>query len=353
MTSRERVMAVLAHQEPDRTPIFEYVLQPPVADAILGRPYIYGPRLEELMREQGLEPALQQQAADMVALAKTLGHDLLYVTPNPLPPKVLAKMPAGVWEDIFSQDPVEEMTRCVEQAEKDFTPIPDEKYLIYKLLHQEMEKAGLDLPILAPAFAHGVWTNTVLMQAMVLAPEIVFRHFALATKTALALVERYVELGIEMIGVGGDFAGNRGPLISPLLYQKFIVPEVRKLSQRIHAAGKTAVNASDGNLWPVIDDFLLGCEVDGYIEIDLRAGMELPELKRKFGSKITFFGNLDCANLLSFGTPAQVKEHTKDCLRKGLGNGGHILCCNNAITESVPVANYRAIGEGYREFFGL
>lgn len=90
-----------------------------------------------------------------------------------------------------------------------------------------------------------------------------------------------------------------------------------------------------------------------YIEIDLRAGMELPELKRKFGSKITFFGNLDCANLLSFGTPAQVKEHTKDCLRKGLGNGGHILCCNNAITESVPVANYRAIGEGYREFFGL
>ncbi|MBA2124312.1 hypothetical protein B9J78_05185 [bacterium Unc6] len=242
---------------------------------------------------------------------------------------------------------------CPGHAEKDFTPIPGERYLIYKLVRQEMEKAGLDLPILAPAYAHGVWTDTVLMQAMVLAPEIVFRHFALATKTALALVERYVELGIEMIGVGGDFAGNRGPLISPLLYQKFIVPEVRKLSQRIHAAGKTAVNASDGNLWPVIDDFLLGCEVDGYIEIDLRAGMELPELKRKFGSKITFFGNLDCANLLSFGTPAQVKEHTKDCLRKGLGNGGHILCCNNAITESVPVANYRAIGEGYREFFGL
>jgi len=116
-----------------------------------------------------------------------------------------------------------------------------------------MEQAGLDLPILAPAYAHGVWTDTVLMQAMVLAPEFARRHFALATERALASVEKYIELGIEMIGVGGDFAGNRGPLISPQLYREFIVPEVRKLSQRIHKAGKIAVNASDGNLWPVID----------------------------------------------------------------------------------------------------
>jgi len=216
-----------------------------------------------------------------------------------------------------------------------------------------MEKAGLDLPILAPAYAHGVWTDTVLMQAMVLAPEIVHRHFTLAMRGALLAIERYLALDIEMIGVGGDFAGNRGPLISQSLYRKFIVPEVRKLSQRIHTAEKAAVNASDGNLWSVIDDFLLSCEVDGYIEIDLRAGMDLAELKKKFGSKITFFGNLDCANILSFSSPAEVKKHTKDCLRKGAGSGGHILCCNNAITESIPVANYLAIGEAYREFFGL
>lgn len=353
MTSRERVMAALAYREPDRTPIFEYVLQPPVADAILGRHYIYGQRLQDLIEEKGWERALRQQAADMVNIASILGHDLLYICPNPAPPEPSGKTSSSPPAAPCSDDPVEEMARRVSRAEESFAEPRDETFLIYKFVHEEMERVGLDLPILAPGYGHGVWTDTVLMQTMLLAPELVRRHFALATKGVLFCVEKYLQFGIEMIGVGGDFAGNQGPLISPALYQKFIVPEVRKVSQRIHMAGKVAVNASDGNLWPVIDDFLLGCEVDGYIEIDLRAGMDLAELKKQFGSKITFFGNLDCANLLSFGTPVQVKEHTKDCLRKGGRNGGHILCCNNAITESIPVRNYLAIYEAYREFFGI
>lgn len=58
-------------------------------------------------------------------------------------------------------------------------------------------------------------------------------------------------------------------------------------------------------------------------------------------------------NLLSFGTPEAVKAHTRDCLRQGWGDGGHILCCNNPISESVPLRNYLAIGEAYREYFNL
>ena len=40
MTSRQRVEAAFAHRDPDRTPLFEYVLLPPVAERILGRPFI-------------------------------------------------------------------------------------------------------------------------------------------------------------------------------------------------------------------------------------------------------------------------------------------------------------------------
>jgi len=106
-------------------------------------------------------------------------------------------------------------------------------------------------------------------------------------------------------------------------------------------------------LWPVIDDFLIGCQVDGYIEIQQRAGMDLRELKGCFGKQITFFGNLDCSHVLSFGTVDEVKLHVCECLEKGLSNGGHVLCSDNAITESVPVENFLAITETYREFFGL
>jgi uroporphyrinogen-III decarboxylase len=152
--------------------------------------------------------------------------------------------------------------------------------------------------------------------------------------------------------VGGDFAGNR-PLISPDAYRTFIVPEVREVARRVHQAGLWAVNASDGNLWSVIGDFLFGCEVDGYLEIDLHAGMDLQRLKSAYGDRITFFGNLDCGNVLSFGTPEEVRRHVVECLEAGAGRGGHILCASNAITASVPRANYLALLAAYRSFFGL
>ena len=103
----------------------------------------------------------------------------------------------------------------------------------------------------------------------------------------------------------------------------------------------------------MIDDFLLGCEVDGYAEIDSRAGMNLSKLKAAYGDRITFFGNLDCGNILSFASPDEVRRHVIDCLEAGQGSGGHILCASNAITASVPLENYLSAVNAYRDTFGL
>ena len=56
-------------------------------------------------------------------------------------------------------------------------------------------------------------------------------------------------------------------------------------SRRIHEGGALAVNACDGSLWSVLEDFLMGCEVDGYIEIDWHAGMDLKKLKTSHGTR--------------------------------------------------------------------
>ncbi len=351
MTSRERVWAALAHREPDRTPIFEYVLQPPVADAILGRPYAYGRRLAVFISERGWEAGIRQAAADVVELAGKLRYDMIYEVPNRLPPPPPGNSDPPTRKP--SDDPIEEMTHRVREGEAIPSEPPGDSLFIYACLREEMKKRELDLPILAPAYAHGTSTDTVLMQAMILAPELVERLFAERTRAVSGLIKRYGELGIDMIGIGGDFAGTRGPICSPAAYRRFMVPELKKLADLVRSLGCFSVNASDGNLWPVIDDFLIGTGVDGYIEIDFFAGMDLGELKRRFGDRITFFGNLDCGNKLSFGSVDEIKAHTKECLEKGLGHGGHILCASNAITASVPLANYLAVPGAYREFFGL
>lgn len=349
MTSRKRVEAALRHRTPDRTPIFEYVLLSPLADTFLGRAYGGDPaNWPALVAELGWAEAVRRNAIDRLELALALGHDMLYVTPNPAPPREPAPArPASAVPD----DPVERLVARNEAAAA-APPPADETFEVYRVLREEMRRRDLDLPILAPAYAHGVWTDVDLMQTMLLAPEVAHQHFALATQRSLALLERYLELGIDQIGIGGDFAGNR-PLIAPDLYRTFVVPELRTLSRRIHAAGAWSVNASDGDLWPVIEDFLFGCEVDGYLEIDQHAGMELRALKERYGARVTLYGNLDCGNVLSFGTPDDVRRHTLACLEAGWGDGGHILCASNAITAGVPLENYLAVGEAYRQYFGL
>jgi hypothetical protein len=363
MTCRERVEAALGHHPPDRTPVFEYVLLPPLADIFLGRPYAADPaRWEKLLQEVGWQAAVRRMAVDQLELALRLGHDMLYVLPNPVhnpgpsPERSGDEQESGTRAE--SDDPVERMLARNARATQEPAP-GDDQFLVFAFLQDEMLRRGVDLPILAPAYLHGVWTDVDLMQTMLLAPEVAHEHFTLATRRALGYIDQYIALGVHQVGVGGDFAGTR-PIISPKAYRAFILPQVSCLVEALHAAGLWAVNASDGDLWLVIEDFLIGCDVDGYLEIDLHAGMDLRRLKATYGSRITFYGNLDCGIELSFGTPGEVRRHTLDCLEAGMGgghggsrDGGHILCASNAITASVPLENYLAAVNAYRDYFHL
>ncbi len=350
MTSRERVLAALNHREPDRTPIFEYVLLSPGADRLLGRRYGGdGANWAEMVAELGWSGAVDRSARDRLDMAELLGHDMLYVGPNP--PERSGGPPPAHRAGPPQEDPVAALERR-NQAAAEAPPPRKDIFEIYSRLEVEMARRGVDLPIMAAAYGHGVWTDVDLMQTMVLEPEVAHRHFELATERSLALIEAYLSLGIDQVGVGGDFAGTK-LIISPEAYRTFIVPEVRKLSRRIHAAGGYAVNASDGDLWPVLEDFLFGCEVDGYLEIDMHAGMDMADLKARYGDRVTLYGNLDCGITLSFGSPEEVRAHTRACLEAGMGNGGHILCASNAIAASVPLENYLAVVNAHRDMFGL
>ena len=351
MNSLERVTAAFEHRRPDRTPAFEYVMQSPVADHYLGRPYTVDPfNWPKAVEEMGFDNAVRQAALDQVELAIALDHDVIYAVPAP-PCGDAAPEPEL---PLTSEEPEERMAERVARREGKDLMIPHRSMVIFEYIAEELRKRDSSIVMMGPTFAHGVWDDVDLMQSMLLDPDIVHKHFEQCTRQTLALVDYYVQVGCKIIGVGGDFAGNR-PLISPAAYREFIVPGVRETSRAIHAANFWSVNASDGNLWSVIEDYLIGCEVDGCIEIDLHAGMELDKLRARFGKTHTFLGNLDCGNMLSFGTPEQVYDHVTECLTFGSdpengGDGGHILTASNAITATVPLANYEAIRRARADF---
>lgn len=358
MTPKERVSAAFEHKNTDRTPIFEYVMAGHIPSALLGRDYFYfdsaGGRWDERVREIGLDAALAAYAKDRLDLAERLGHDLIYIVPNP--PASHGGVMLNVLDyDCDGPDPAENVRlrtlKRREQMEKGLLD-PDECFLVYEYINQEMQKRGLEIDLFAPAYFHGVWTDVDLMQTMLLDEQTARVHFELCTRMSVSRMDKLRRYGVRLAGVGGDFAGNR-PLISPRCYREFIVPEVRKCAEHAHALGMWAVNASDGDLWYVIEDFLTGTGVDAYMEIDMGAGMDLGKLKARFGNRITLMGNMDCGSVLSFMSPVEIGGLTLACIEAGRGSGGHIFTASNAITEGVPAENYLAMVNAYRRYFCL
>ena len=64
MTHRDRISAALQHREPDRTPIFEYVLLSPLANVVLGRRYAGdSAHWKKFEQEKGWEGAVRRSAS--------------------------------------------------------------------------------------------------------------------------------------------------------------------------------------------------------------------------------------------------------------------------------------------------
>jgi uroporphyrinogen decarboxylase len=90
--------------------------------------------------------------------------------------------------------------------------------------------------------------------------------------------------------------------------------------------------------------------IDCLDPIDPVAGMDLGEVKAKYGQRIALKGNVDCASLMTFGTPEETAEATKEALRKGMPGGGFILSSSNSIHSGVKPENYLAMLRTLHEF---
>jgi hypothetical protein len=78
ITSRERVLRAICHEEPDRIPIFEpYGVLPPTADAVLGRPCVAtsGVRSVKLLAREGGARLEKVVSRDWLDLVEKLGFD--------------------------------------------------------------------------------------------------------------------------------------------------------------------------------------------------------------------------------------------------------------------------------------
>jgi hypothetical protein len=205
-------------------------------------------------------------------------------------------------------------------------------------------KERLDVAVFFPTWncflTHPDWLQTFL-RAFHTRPELVHRFERSQCRRAIANGRAAIDAGADVIGIGGDLAYRKGPMISPEKYHDFVMPYMRKESRALHRRGAYTMIASDGNLMPIALDYFLSSEIDAAREIE-PGPMDRATVKEQFGDRVCLNGNVDCGRTLGLSTTREVVEETKDCIRLWSPGGGHILSSSNTISPNVKPKNFFA-----------
>ena len=158
----------------------------------------------------------------------------------------------------------------------------------------------------------------------------------------MAIVRNAIRAGAEIIVLGDDYAHNGGPMMSPAVFERFILPRLAEMVKLIRNEGAFCIKHSDGDIYPLLETIVsTGCH--GINPVEPIAGMDLATVKRLVGDRVCITGNIDCARLLPFGAPEQVEQAVVQAIADAGKGGGYILTSSNSIHSSVRPENLVAM----------
>ncbi len=156
---------------------------------------------------------------------------------------------------------------------------------------------------------------------------------------------------IDIFFIGNDFGSQTGPLLGPALFERFLLPHLKRLIDLGHSYGLKVQLHCCGGFAPLIP-LLIEAGLDGLhaVQPDCR-GMDLRTLKAEFGDKILFNGAIDSHHVLIDGTAEIVRKKTREVLDIMMPGGGYVAgASHDTILEETPLENVLEMFDTVREY---
>jgi len=384
MTSRQRVLDSFKHVEPDFVPVSDQLIVSRVASEILGR-YAYTGGGEfardtvELLLKGERDFLVQRHTQDTIEIHNRLGFDFVRVgtvvsknySRDQLPEKIAENtyiykdketrnysiyrfsVQSGQFfcvENSLDREGLVALEREIKFIEKQISePVDFSDKSIFEAWDKINEELGKEVAI---TFSTGIAIplRPVYLEALLIKPEWIEIFLDYQTIQCIEFMKEAKKHGADFILGGGDLADSNGPVYSPEIFKKMLVPRYRKIIDVSHSLGLPYVYRSDGNTRALWNIWFNDIGFDGYAEIDKSAGIDLGELKSVYGDKITLIGNVDCAKTLVYGTKQDIEDEVKDCIKKAANRGGFILTSSNSIHYNIPAKNLIYMVEAARKY---
>lgn len=151
---------------------------------------------------------------------------------------------------------------------------------------------------------------------------------------------------LDGIVIWGDVAYHKGTLFSPEYWRKHFKPGVKAMVELCHQHGLPVIYHGCGNVSRIFEDFIeIG--VDAYNPLEAKTGLDVVELRRRYGHRIAFCGNMD-VRLWAEAPPEELERVVlyKPNAAKG---GGYIFQSDHSVPSNVPPASYDFVVRLVRE----
>ncbi|MCX7795775.1 MAG: hypothetical protein N2380_04580 [bacterium] len=379
MTSYDRVLSVFNQSTLDKIPIHHIGVSSKVASLLLGREAYVGGGIQQWREARALwegrdayQEFLERSFEDALEISDIFNMDLVRATYWRLPIKPSKKIddytflygdenkwlirrlnPETEIFDIIAEYPpkgnitfedLERELNVEERRIEEYNPTPEDfKEVLMFLRRLDNEKAlrvsagGVSIPL-----------DTLWLEAVYLRPDLVKRYLNIQVNRAIKDITVLARLGVKIIFGGGDLANDKGPIYSPRVFRDFLLPSIKRITDVCHKLGIFYLFGSDGNLWPIAQELFIESGIDGYYEIDRKAGMDLKRLRINH-PQLVLIGNIS-SYTLHVGSINEVIKETLDCLETAKNFGGIIVGCSNYIVPQTPLENVIAMIETINKY---
>ncbi|MBC8235518.1 hypothetical protein H8E77_38715 [bacterium] len=349
MTKRERVLAAFDHQETGRVPLYDLMLNDDCIEYFTGcyPPYgEEGARLQaqavnymlDMARGVGLGP--RQPPTDFTddpVLLEYARYSSLTYRRNPISSYETAV--AWVKEQVQQLSKWRENTN-LKQAEEN-TRRQFEK--LYGWMGEDhvvccLRQSGVGLDDIRGTMGIEYFSYICADN-----PGLISEYLELRTEQEVALIHATAHADISPWALTyGDIAMKDKLLHSPEWLRREFLPRLKRINDAYHEHEIRCLFHSDGYIMEVMPD-LIETGIDGINPIETVAGMDVGEVYRLYGDRIFLTGGIDMSQLLSIGTPDEVREVCRQTIQAA--PTGYFMGSTTEIDNSSRLENVLAMIE--------
>ena len=338
LTNLERIFKALKLQEPDVVPTFELIIDRKVRDAILP-----GVSYEDFIDFMDVDAAVYYDWAydryETLDEAKGVIRDKFGVIKR--------------WTSEVDPMPVEAAIKSEKDLDKYVPPDPNVPWK-YEALEAAVKRFKGQRAIIATVVDVFYIANEMRGMAdyfrdIIRNPQLIEQLNEIVLNYNLQYIRNCIELGADIIWISGDYATTTGPMVSPKHLERFAIGPLKKQIEECKRNSIPCLKHTDGNIGSIFD-MLIKAGLNGIHPIDPLSGMDIGEVKTKYGDQICLIGNIDCGCLLTWGTEEEVRQAVKECIRKAGAGGGLICASSNSIHSFVKPENYLAMVKAIKKY---